>query len=241
MLKKVSFQCTPGPPLLVAACTHGRGKAPPRVDPFTCTGAVRYLRVHNINPKGPCCCGEISNFWNKTSNKNGGVGMRLTYAWHKWKRWSESLGRTVWSHREFAHFSPLHQSAIENDTNEGPNLYLSPKKCPLCNFSIFKSPDTCLGLSYSILFCPFLYTRRAEERVWSTISKFLASQKLEICLSKFFVPFSCLRPWLIKRIIELGLLFSCSLNHEKSFFKHRITLLWIRWTNYGKGHFWSFL
>lgn len=74
----------------------------------------------------------------------------------------------------------------------------------------------------------------AGECFWSTFIKFLASQKLEICPSKFFVPFSCLWPWLIKRINELGLSFSCSLNHEKSFVEHRVILFRIRRTNLRK-------
>ena len=61
--------------------------------------------------------------------------------------------------------SPLLQSTIENDTNESPDIYLSPKTCPLCNFSVSKSPDTHLVLSYSILFRSFLQTRRAKERI----------------------------------------------------------------------------
>ena len=60
------------------------------------------------------------------------------------------------SRRKFSHFSPLHQSAIENDTNEGSNLYLSSKRCLLCKFSISKSYDIHLGLSYSIFLRPLL-------------------------------------------------------------------------------------
>ena len=74
----------------------------------------------------------------------------------------------------------------------------------------------------------------ARERFRSPFIKFPTSQKLEICPSKFFVPFSCLRPWLIKMINELGLSFSCSLNHEKSFVEHGVILFRIRWTNLWK-------
>ena len=157
--------------------------------------------------------------------------MRLTCFWRKLNWRSESPRRLGWLHRKNCHFSPLLCSTIENDTNEGPNSYLSPKMCPLCNFFISKSLDTRLGPSYFVLFHSFLQTRRVEECIWNTFLKFPASQKLEICPSKFFVPFFCLRPWLIKRINELGLSFSCSLNHEKSFIEHRVIPFQIRWTN----------
>ena len=70
--------------------------------------------------------------------------------------------------------------------------------------------------------------------LWSSFSKIPASKTLESGPhNSLFLSLVC-DPDRLKGSIELGLSFSCSLNHEKSFIEHRIILFQIRWTNIWK-------
>ena len=178
------------------------------------------------------------NFFYKTRvNNETRMSLRHTWLWRRRNQWSESLKWQSWPRREKVPFLCF---ATENDTNEGQGSYLSPKMCPLWHFflnivqlsSFFLYPDH---------FYSYIQSVGMGKNLWSSFFEIFGFSNIEKMSKQFFVPFSCLRPWSIKRIIELGLSFSCSLNDEKSFVEHRIILFQIRWTNYGKGNLWSFL
>ena len=86
----------------------------------------------------------------------------------RWKLPNEQFG----PRRKFSQFSPLQQSTNENDTNEGSNLYLSPKSV---SYENFEPPNLLMFVSaIAILSTLFHYYRLrvAKERFRSPFMKF---------------------------------------------------------------------
>ena len=150
-----------------------------------------------VSQKGPHITVKMKFFYKTCVNNETRMSFRHTWLWRHRNRRSESLRQQSWPRREKV---PLLCSATDNDTNEGPGSYLSPKMCHLWHFFLYIIHFSSFFL-YPDRFYSSIQSFGMGKHLWSSFFEIFGFSNIEKQSKQFFVPFSCLWPWLIKRIL----------------------------------------
>ena len=169
----------------VQGLLHTWGLYKPRV----CVGA---------SEKGPQITVKMDFFYKTSVNNETRMSLRHTWLWRCWNQRSESLKRQSWPRKEKV---PLLCSATENDTNEVPGSYLSAQMCHLWHFFLYIVQNCRLFFFlYPDHFYSSIQSFGTGKHLWSSFFEIFGFSNIEKRSKQFFFPFSCLWPWLIKRI-----------------------------------------